>query len=68
MDKKYVMDYTSVMRKKEILPFATKLAGLSLRALCEVKCQIKTNTVWFHLFVESQKTQPVKTDSRMNGG
>ena len=49
----YTMDYYSAIKKDEILPFGTwvDLEGSMLRDIS----QRKTNTVWYHLYVESKK-------------
>ena len=47
------MEY-SIMRKKEILPFATAWMALDSIMLSEIS-QRKSNTAWYHLFVESKK-------------
>ena len=47
------MEY-SIMRKKEILPFATAWMALNSIMLSEIS-QRKSNTAWYHLFVESKK-------------
>ena len=44
------MEYYSAM-KKELLPFATTWMGIMLSEIS----QTKTNTVWYHLYVESKK-------------
>ena len=58
MDKKNVyihtMEFYSGMRKKETLPFVTTWVDLERIMLNEVS-QTKTNTTWYHLYVESKK-------------
>ena len=48
------MEYYSVMRRKENLPFVTTRMGLEDIILSKIN-QRKTNTVQFHLHVESKK-------------
>ena len=51
----YTVEYYSAMRM-EILPFVTTWMDLESTMLSEIKVrQRKTNTVWFHLYVESKK-------------
>ena len=50
------MEYYSVIKKKEILPFAatwTDLEGIMISGTI----QTKTNTVWYHLYVEFKHIQ-----------
>ena len=58
MDKKmwyiYTMEYYSAIKKNEILPFATTWMDLESIMLSEIS-QIKTNTVCYHFYVESEK-------------
>ena len=44
----YTMEYYSALKKNEILPFVTTWMNLEGIRLSE----IKTNTVYFHLYVE----------------
>ena len=48
------MEYYSAMRKKEILPLVTTLMDLDSTMPSEIS-QTKTNTVWYHLYVEHKK-------------
>ena len=48
------MEYYSAVKKNEILPFVTTWMDLEGIMLSEIS-QTKTNTVWFHLYVESKK-------------
>ena len=48
------MDYYSAIKKNEILPFASTWMNLEGITLSEIS-QAETNTVWFHLYVESKK-------------
>ena len=41
-----------VLKKKEILPFATRWVDLESIMLSEIS---QTNTVWYHLYVEFKK-------------
>ena len=46
------------MGKKEVLPFVT--ACIDLDGIREAR-QTKPNTVWYHLYAESEKTKPMET-------
>ena len=48
------MKYYSAIKKNEILPFAATWMDLEGIMLSEIS-QRKTNTVWYHLYVESKK-------------
>ena len=48
------MEYYSAIKKNEILPFVTTWMDLECIMLSEIS-QIKTNTTWSHLYVESKK-------------
>ena len=50
------MEYYSAIKKNGILPFATTWMGLEGIMLSEIN-QTKTNTVWFHLSVESETNE-----------
>ena len=62
-----MVEYYSAIKKKEILPFAT--AGMDLEGitLSEIASQRKTNTLWFHSFMNRNKqtelTSKIETDS-----
>ena len=62
----YTMEYYSTIKKNEILPLATTWKDLEGIMPSEIS-QRKTNTVWFHLYVEPKKTKQMnkynKTDS-----
>ena len=70
VDKKWwyihTMEYCSTIKKNEILPFAMAGMGLQGIILTEIS-QRRTNTMWFHLHVESQEqnkwTNKIETDS-----
>ena len=58
----YVMDsssffkaYYSAIRKKKILPFAAAQMDLGNLMLNEISQSKKTNTIWFHTYVESNE-------------
>ena len=51
----YTLEYYSAIKMIEILPFVTTWLDLESSMLSEIR-QRKTNTLWFHLYVES-KTQ-----------
>lgn len=55
------MEYYSAIKKNEIMPFAIIWMDLEGIMLGEVR-QKKTNTVSFHLYMESKKT---KTKTRL---
>ena len=48
------MDYYSDTKNKELFPSATRWTELESIMLSEIS-QIKTNTVWYHLYVEHKK-------------
>ena len=52
-DVVYVMKYYSAIKKNEIVPFVTTQMGLEIITLSEVS-QKETNTMWYHLYVESK--------------
>ena len=49
----YTTEYYSTTKKKEIMPFAATWMDLEIITLNEVS-QRKTNTKWYHLYVESK--------------
>ena len=55
------MEYYSVMRKKEILPFAITWIKLEGIMLGEIIIQRKTNIGWYHLYKESKKPKLIET-------
>ena len=50
----YTMDYSSAIKKNEIMPFAATWMDLEIIILSEVR-QRKTNIIWYHLYVDSKK-------------
>ena len=50
----YTMEYFSAIKKNEILPFATTWMDLESIMFSEIS-QRKTNTLCYHLYVESKK-------------
>ena len=50
----YTMEYYSVIKKNEIMPFAATWMDLQIIILNEVR-QRKTNIMWYKLYVESKK-------------
>ena len=52
----YTMEYYSAVKKNEILPFAATWMDLEGIMLSEIS-QTKTNTVRYHLYMESKKIQ-----------
>ena len=61
------MEYYSTWERRKVCHLQQHWMDLEGIMLCEIG-QRKTNSIWLHLFVESQKTKLVKTDNRMNGG
>ena len=49
----YTMEYYSATKKNEIMPFAAIWMDLEIIILSKV-CQKETNTIWYHLYVESK--------------
>ena len=49
----YTMKYYSAIKKNEILLFAA--TWMDLEGIMISECQRETNTVWYHLYVESKK-------------
>ena len=49
----YTVEYYSTIKKNEIMPSAATKMDLKMITLSKV-CQTKTNTVWYHLYVESK--------------
>ena len=52
-DVVHVMKYYTAVKKNEIVPFVTTQMGLEIITLSEVS-QKETNTMWYHLYVESK--------------
>ena len=48
------MEYYSAIKKNEIVPFAATWTDVEIIILSEVS-QTKTNTIQYHLYVESKK-------------
>ena len=63
----YIMGYYSTIKKSEILPCTTTLMDYRVLCLVQQVSQRKTNTLWFHLYVESKEqnywTNKIKTES-----
>ena len=55
------MEYYSVMRKKDILPFAITCIKLEVIMLGEIIIQRKTNIGWYHFYKESKKAKLIET-------
>jgi len=55
------MQYYSAIKKNQILPFATTWVDLEGIMLSEIN-QRKTNTLWFHPYVEFKKQNRQKRD------
>ena len=49
------MEYYSVIKKNEIMPFAAICMDLKIIILSEVKSDRKKNITWHRLYVESKK-------------
>ena len=47
------MEYYSAIKKNDIMPFAATWMDLDIIILSEVSKR-KTNTIWYHLYVESK--------------
>ena len=50
----YTMEYYSAIKKDEIMPLVATWMDLEIIILSEIS-QTKTNTMWYHLYVESRK-------------
>ena len=50
----HTMEYDSGTESNEIMPFATTQMHLQIIVLSEVSQKNKTNTIWYHLYVESK--------------
>ena len=59
------MKYYSIIKKKEYLPFAATWMDLDGVTLSEIS-QTKTNTVWYHLYVESNKYNKLMNITKEN--
>ena len=53
-------------KKKKILPFATAWMDLENIMLSEISSQRKTNTIWFHSFVESNEQTELTSKTETN--
>ena len=51
----YTMEYYTAITQNETLPFATTWMDLEGTMLREISKPRKTNTVYYHLYVESKK-------------
>ena len=49
----YIIDYYSTIKKNEVMPSAATWMNLEIIILIKVS-QRKTNTMWYHLYVESK--------------
>ena len=57
----YTMEYYFAINKNEVMPFAATWMQLEIVILTEVSQKGKTNTMWYHLYVESKyDSEPVK--------
>ena len=50
----YIMEYYSAMKKNEIMPFAATWMDLEVIIQSGESQKEKTNTIWYHLYVESK--------------
>ena len=57
------MEYYSAIKKNEIMPFAATWMGLEIIRLSEVS-QTKTDTIPYHLYVESKKMIQMNLQNR----
>ena len=51
----YTMEYYLAMRKNEIWPFVAMYMELESVMLSEISTQRKTDTIWFHSYVDPEK-------------
>ena len=49
------MEYYSAIKKNEIMPSAATQVDLEITILIELSQTENDSTVWFHIYVESQK-------------
>ena len=54
----HTLEYYSVIKKNEIMPFAATQMDLEMIILNEVRKR-KKNTIWYHLYVESKNTRQI---------
>ena len=59
---KHTIEYYLAMIKKEILPLVTTWMNLKNFMLSEIVTQRKTNTGWYHLYMESKKAKHLKKE------
>ena len=59
----YTVEYYSAVKKNEILPFVITQMDLE-GIMLSVVSQRKTNSVWFHLYVESKKQMNKYTENK----
>ena len=68
----YTMEYYSAIKKDKVLPFATTWMDLEGIMLSKIS-QRKKNTIWFHLYMESEKLineqkstdRPISTENKV---
>ena len=56
----YTMEYYSSIKNNEIMPFAITWMDSEIIMLSEAS-QRKTNTIWYHLYAESQEEKMIQT-------
>ena len=57
------MEYYSVIKKNEIMPFAATQMDLEMIILNEVRKR-KKNTIWYHLYVESKNARQINIPTK----
>ena len=57
------MEYYSVIKKREILPFA--MTWMKLKGIMLSETSDRDKTVWFHVSMESNTTELIDTENRM---
>ena len=60
----YTMEYYLAMKEKEVLPFVKTWMDLEGIRLSEINQKKSSNTVWYHLHIESEKVK-LKNGCRM---
>ena len=59
----YTMAYSSAVKKKKILPFATVWMDLENIMLSEISQSEKDKYIWVHSYVQTEQRRKVGTDS-----
>ena len=63
----YTMECYSLIKKNEIMQFATTWMDLKIVLLSEVS-QRKTNIIWYHLYVESKRRAQMNLSTKQKRG